>query len=310
MSKSQKDQEATEAAATLREILKPGDTVKAMSDLDDSEDEQPDFPGPDDDLKVARAPSEPDFSGPADAARVDALAICPFPAAPAQAAETLRKRNIPRALREPLTRWPPGEDARMAIIDRTILVEAAGEVDSLRAANARLTEEVNLLRGKDDPRGAPQPDTAGPIVIEKHRHREAGEEEISFYACGPVRCSLSEAKTDAGVFGRAPGLLAENNLLRGKLLVVDLKAKTEEAARQRVEREAAEALEVASEESAVQRALVAEAERQRDLLADALVEAVPLIRHAVWGRTPYRDVAAGGAVSMRVDAALRAVGRL
>lgn len=60
--------------------------------------------------------------------------------------------------------------------------------------------EVNDEPETDDPRGAPQPDSkAGPLVVEKHRHREAGE-EISFYACGPVRGSLVEAQADAESF--------------------------------------------------------------------------------------------------------------
>lgn len=58
---------------------------------------------------------------------------------------------------------------------------------------------------EDDPRGAPQPLTlAPPIVVEKHRHRMDGTEEVSFYACGPVRTGVTEAMADAHAFAELP----------------------------------------------------------------------------------------------------------
>ncbi len=41
-----------------------------------------------------------------------------------------------------------------------------------------------------------------PLVIEKHRHLPDGSETVSFYACGPVRDTLEEAKRDAVAFSR------------------------------------------------------------------------------------------------------------
>lgn len=53
-----------------------------------------------------------------------------------------------------------------------------------------------------DPRGAPTKIGSPPIVIEKHRiDPVSGSEEVSFYACGPVRRNVFEAVGDAGLFG-------------------------------------------------------------------------------------------------------------
>ena len=41
---------------------------------------------------------------------------------------------------------------------------------------------------------------ASPLIVEKHRYRLDGSEEVSFYACGPVRESLEEAIEDARIF--------------------------------------------------------------------------------------------------------------
>jgi hypothetical protein len=57
---------------------------------------------------------------------------------------------------------------------------------------------------------APQPDSkAGPLVIEKHRHRPGLPEEVSFYACGPVRRSLEEAQADARAFEELASIRAQ-----------------------------------------------------------------------------------------------------
>jgi len=52
-----------------------------------------------------------------------------------------------------------------------------------------------------DPRGAPAADGyVPPIVVEKHRHSLDGAEQVSCYACGPVRATVEEALADARRF--------------------------------------------------------------------------------------------------------------
>lgn len=84
---------------------------------------------------------------------------------------------------------------------------ATAERESLRRFAAELEAKAQAVE-EDREAGASKPHA--PLIIEKHRHRLDGSEEVSFYACGPVRGSLEEAKADAQAG-------AENALLRAGL---------------------------------------------------------------------------------------------